>query len=110
MKRRKTPLIFPSSLIPHPSSFLLDLPVLHPDDTVRVAAGQVLVVGDQHKGGAVVADVGFEYFHDSGGIVAVEVAGRLVGQEQSRRVDQGASDGDALLLAARQLARQVREA
>ena len=35
----------------------------------------------------------------------VEVAGRLVGQEQHGLVDQGPGDGHALLFAARQLAR-----
>ena len=37
----------------------------------------------------------------------VEVAGRLVGQQQARLVGQGAGDGDALLLAAGQLGRLV---
>ena len=37
----------------------------------------------------------------------VEVAGRLVGEEQRRLVHQRAGDGDALLLAAGELARQV---
>ena len=35
--------------------------------------------------------------------VRIEVAGRLVGQDELRLVDQRARDGDALLLAARQL-------
>ena len=37
----------------------------------------------------------------------VEIAGRLVGEQQARRVDQRARDGDALLLAAGELARRV---
>ena len=40
----------------------------------------------------------------------VEVAGRLVGQQQRRLVDQRARDGDALLLAARQLIRMMLRA
>ena len=38
---------------------------------------------------------------------AVEVAGGLVGEKQNGLVDQGARDGDALALAARELARTV---
>ena len=41
------------------------------------------------------------------GALRVEVAGRLVGDEQVRVGDDGARDRDALLLAARQLLRAV---
>ena len=41
--------------------------------------------------------------------VWVEIAGRLVGQQHARRIGDGAADGDALLLAARQFARQMVE-
>ena len=44
-------------------------------------------------------------FEDVAGGGRVEVAGGLVGQEEARRVGDGAGDGDALLLAARQLRR-----
>ena len=37
----------------------------------------------------------------------VQVAGGLVGQQQARPADQRAGDGDALLLAARELVGQV---
>ena len=40
----------------------------------------------------------------------VEVAGRLVGQQQARAVGQGAGNGDALLLPARQLGRLMGQA
>lgn len=43
--------------------------------------------------------------HDADGGLRVEVAGRLVGDQQGGPVDEGAGDGDALLLAAGQLAR-----
>ena len=39
----------------------------------------------------------------------VQIAGGLVGQQDARPVGQGAGDGDALLLAARQLRRAVRQ-
>ena len=42
--------------------------------------------------------------------VAVEIAGRLVGEQQARPVDQGAGQRHALLLATRKLARIVVEA
>ena len=42
------------------------------------------------------------------GGLRVEVAGRLVGEQQPRRIGDGAGDGDALLLAAGQLRRPVR--
>ena len=44
------------------------------------------------------------------GGVLVEIAGRLVGEQQRRAHDQRARDRDALLLAARQHARPVLEA
>ena len=46
----------------------------------------------------------------SRGGLGVEVAGRLVGEHHGGARDQRAGDGDALLLAARQLRRPVREA
>ena len=47
--------------------------------------------------------------HDVGAGVAVEVAGRLVGEDQRGFGDERPGDGDALLLAARQLGRLVVE-
>lgn len=43
------------------------------------------------------------------GGMRVEIAGRLVRQQQPRAVGDGAADGDALLFAARKFARQVVE-
>ena len=37
----------------------------------------------------------------------IEIAGRLVGEQQARRVDERAGDGDTLLLAAGKLRRRV---
>ncbi len=45
--------------------------------------------------------------HDLGAALGVEIAGRLVGEEHRRPRDDGARDGDALLLAAGQLGRRV---
>src|SRR6185437_5304444 len=44
----------------------------------------------------------------SGG--GIEIAGRLVGEEQARRDGEGAGEGDALLLAAGELPRIVQQA
>jgi hypothetical protein len=58
-------------------------------------------------------DLGDEVEHqvgDDGGGLAVEVAGRLVGEQQGRAGGQGAGQGHALLLAARQLVRIVGQA
>ena len=46
---------------------------------------------------------------DLGPGAAVEVAGGLVGEDDRRLAGQGAGDGDALLLAAAELARAVLE-
>ena len=50
---------------------------------------------------------GLEHLHHFLAMLGVEVAGRLVGEDQLGVADQGAGDGDALLLAARQLARPM---
>ncbi len=39
----------------------------------------------------------------------IEIAGRLVGEQNARRVGDGARDGDALLLAAGQFRRPMRQ-
>ena len=48
-----------------------------------------------------------EQLQDRGAVVGVEAPGRLVGQHELRVVDERAGDREPLLLAARQLARQV---
>ena len=47
-----------------------------------------------------------QQFHHGVAGVGVEGGGRLVAHQQLRLVDQGAGDGDALLLPAGQLRRQ----
>ena len=67
------------------------------------------VVGDHHDGlGEAVDGVAHEA-EDLGAGAAVEVAGRLVGEDQLGLVGERAGDGDALLLAAGQFARSVLE-
>ncbi len=75
--------------------------------TRRAKRGDVRLVGDEHDRDALRAVELLEHLQDLDGGAAVEVAGRLVGEDQRRPVHQRARDGDALLLAARQLVRQV---
>ena len=64
--------------------------------------GHVGFVGDhQHGDAAVLIEVG-QQFHDFHRSFRIEIAGRFVGQQHVRAGDDGAGDGDALLLAARQ--------
>ena len=51
-----------------------------------------------------------EQREDLVGALAIEVAGGLVGDDDGRVVDDGARDGDALLLPARELPRVVAHA
>ena len=72
------------------------------DDAPADAADQLAVVrGDEHRRAARV-DLA-EQVHDLERQVGIEVAGRLVGEDELRIVDERARDRDALLLAARQL-------
>ncbi len=83
-----------------------DVAVAHRDDAVGVG-GDVGFVGDDDDGHALLAVERDQGLHDLVRGAGVEIAGRLVGEQQARRVDQRARDGDALLLAARELARRV---
>ena len=57
--------------------------------------------GDQHRGARAVDAL--EQVHDAAGGLGVEVARGLVAHQKRRAVDDGARDGDALLLAAGEL-------
>src|ERR1700722_2318010 len=66
--------------------------------------GHVVVVGDDHDGRSVPVQLA-EQVQEGGAGGGVQVAGRLVGHDQSGPADQGPGDGGALLLAAGQLVR-----
>src|SRR5215203_1524512 len=83
-----------------------DLPVLQRDQPVRVGGGD-RVVGDHHHRLVELVDRLAQQLHHVGAGFGVEVAGRLVGEDDSRFADQGAGDRDALLLAAGELRRTV---
>src|SRR3954447_612442 len=86
-----------------------DLPVGEEDDAVGVTRPR-RVVGDHHDRLAELADRLAHELEDLRAGAAVEVAGRLVGEDDRRLGREGAGDCDALLLPAAQLARAMGEA
>ena len=82
-----------------------DLPVVHPDRPVGHRGDRGLV-GHEDDGKALGVE-GAEEGHDLGTALRVEVAGRLVGEDEGGAADEGAGDGDPLLLAAGELVRLV---
>lgn len=85
---------------------LLDLAVVHHGDAVGHQHGFVLIVGNHQGGDAEVAlqlaQFGAQMLADPG----VQCRHRLIQQQQGRCRRQGPCQGDALLLAAGQLARE----
>src|SRR5262249_1633414 len=76
-----------------------DAPIAEGDDAVGLQS-DVAVVG-HHDQRLMVALVGeLEQRDDLLGVAAIQVAGRLVGQDQRGVIDQRTADGDALLLPA----------
>ena len=79
-------------------------PVADVDDAVRVLGGHG-VVADDERGRSMLADeLGDEREHLTSAR-SVELAGRLVGDEETGPVREGGAESDALLLAAGELAR-----
>src|SRR5262245_12486208 len=92
---------------PAPGDFLIvHNPAVAEHHRALGVLGDVLLVRDQDDSLAVVVE-SLKDRHDLFRRLRVEVAGRLVGQDQLRVVDQSPRDRDALLLAARELARMV---
>src|SRR5690606_8611574 len=84
----------------------------HAVDDVHVALrarGELRVVGHHHDGGALLVDF-LEQLHHPARHLRIEVAGRLVRQQQARAARERARDRGALLLAAGQLGRIVLHA
>src|SRR6185369_11570542 len=65
-------------------------------------------VGDQEQRGAAFALQFQEQVEDGGAVHRVEIAGRLVGKDDARVVDEGPADGAALLFTAGELVRETR--
>src|SRR5690606_22265636 len=78
-------------------------------DRAPCAPGEVGVVRDEHERRAALAVQLLEQLDDRFAGRRVEVARRLVGEQDSRLVDERAGERDALLLAARKLRRIVVE-
>src|SRR5262245_43403892 len=69
---------------------------------LRRGRGVPRIVGDHAQGRAVAVELG-EQLHHLRAVLAVEVAGGLVGEQDQRLADDGARDCDALLLTAGEL-------
>src|SRR5687768_1391342 len=91
--------VTPFTLVAH------DLSVVYLDHALLHLVHDVVVMGGDDDSSAPVIYIG-KKIHDSQGSFGIEVAGRLVGDEERRVVDEGAGDGDPLLLAARNLGRE----
>src|SRR5919202_4298159 len=87
-------------LVPH------EAPVLHLDHPLAHLVDDLVVVRGHDDGRARAVDP-VEQAHDPDAGGGVQVPGGLVGEQDRRAVDEGASDGDALLLTAGQLVREA---
>ena len=87
---------------------MVDDAVFHDDDALG-AGGDFIAVGDEDDGFAVGVEF-VEEVEDFEAGLGIEVAGGFVGEDEERVVDEGAGDGDALLLAAGELLGTVIEA
>src|SRR5262245_37922864 len=87
------------------SGDLHDAAVVQRDRTAAYAPDQLAVVGGDEHGRAPRVDLA-EQVHDLERQIGIEVAGRLVGEDDDGIVHERARDRDALLLAARELERK----
>ena len=83
----------------------IDRTVNHMEDTSGVL-GEGWVVGD-HNNSITGLMNAMKFLHNSFGTLGIEAAGRLVGKNDFRISDQGASNGDALLLTTGELVRVI---
>src|SRR3954454_15441621 len=86
------------------------LPAVEKADRASGLLRETIVVRDHHHGRAVFLVQLFEDAHDLVAHGRIEIAGRLIGEHDARLSDDGACDGDALLLAAGELRRKVMDA
>lgn len=69
------------------------------DDAAGILAEELAVVGDHQEGGLLFFVQIHQQLHDVVGGVVVQVAGRLVCQDEFGMVEECAGDGNPLLLA-----------
>ena len=93
-----------------PSLRLVDLSAIEQPHDPLGLIGLLLIVRHHHDRRLVLAAERLEDPHHLVTHLRVEVAGRLVGEQDARASDDGAGDGDALLLSARELRREVMDA
>ena len=86
-------------------ALLADPAVAHMDDAVGDLAGGRVMADDQRRRAGVSRELAKQVEHAARGHL-VELAGGLVGDEQRGSVHERGAEGDPLLLAAGQLARQ----
>src|SRR2546423_9010458 len=101
-KEKKSSSLFlfhPSSLIPSLSSLLFHPSVNQLDDAATVG-GVLFGVRDLNDGRALLVQT-LEEFHDLAPLRGVQIAGRLIREDELRVRDDGAGAGDELLLYAR---------
>jgi hypothetical protein len=82
---------------------LSENPVFHPDDAIGEVS-EAAVVGDDDDGTVLLVGETGHHFDDGLASVRVESGGGLVGEDGHGRAGDCAGDGDALLLAAGELA------
>src|SRR6056297_2123610 len=93
---------------PPADSLSVQAAVFHVKNTVH-AAGDFLTMGDQNHGQVMFRMQIIEQLYDFFGGAAIQIAGRLVGKQQPRSHDQGAGNGDTLLLPTGKLSRLMLE-
>src|SRR5262245_28340458 len=98
-----------NSTLAHLAGGIPDDPAAAHLDPPREGRGDLPVVGDDEDGRAPPVQLAQEA-NDLGAGVGVEVAGRLVGEDDRRPGQDSAGDRDALALAARELGRGMTEA
>src|SRR5437868_6034270 len=96
---RATPSSLRRSLVASAALVARETAVLQLDDALAHLVDHLTVVRDHQDGRAATVDA-VEELHDPHRRVGIEVAGRLVADEERRVIDEGARDRDALLLAA----------
>jgi len=90
-----------------PPPFISDDPtVTHGHDAIR-EGGDIGLVGYEDDRDALFAIERDQSLHDLVRCARIEIAGRLVGEKQTRRVDQGTRYRDSLLLSSRELTGRV---
>ena len=87
-------------------TFLHNLAVLNADNPI-CKAGNVVVVGNHHNSLPELRTGALDKPQHLGAGLAVKVAGRLVGQHDSRFGNQGAGDSHTLLLSAGKIVRHI---